>query len=174
MELQCSREEVERVRERFREAMVSSTRSSLQTTQLAEELEAARQQAAKAERNAVREARKATMALEEKVNLIKRCELLEKQLAQLRETQNAHAERRNNNVIAQSKASTEFRVRSVDDHHPPAALGISKQKHQGLSSKNTKRNKEGAPRSRKTKHNKGIENHEESEDDPEQAEFDFM
>ena len=76
VELDCARGEIERIRERYREALVSSTKSNMQASQLAEELEAAKQQASKGERNALREARRAEQLAEEKATLAKRCEQL--------------------------------------------------------------------------------------------------
>lgn len=83
-DLQTCRDESERVRERYREAIVSSTRSNLQTSQLREELDAARTQNAKAEKRAQQESSKVQLAMEERETFSKRCEQLTKQVNQLK------------------------------------------------------------------------------------------
>lgn len=83
-DLQTCRDESERVRERYREAIVSSTRSNLQTSQLREELDAARMQNAKAEKRAQQESARVQLAMEERETFSKRCEQLTKQVNQLK------------------------------------------------------------------------------------------
>ncbi|KAH9258560.1 hypothetical protein BASA81_003062 [Batrachochytrium salamandrivorans] len=83
-ELHTSREEAERVRERYRDAIVTSTRSNLQTSQLGEELEACKQQLAQAESKVGQESRRILLLVEERDHALRRSEQLGMQHNQLK------------------------------------------------------------------------------------------
>lgn len=157
LEIQSAYAENERIRERYREALVSTTRASLQTSQLSEELEAARQQTSKAERNSVKEARKVQIVLEEKMQLSKRCEHLEKQVEQLQQQISVTQERRAS--IVSSNAN--FRIKAVEDPQ-------KSNKHGSMSNNCSKKKKVAVGRV-----GKPLSLGSAFDDDPEQAEFDF-
>lgn len=83
-ELRTGREEAERVRERYRDAIVASTRSNLQTSQLGEELEVCKQQLAQAESKVGQEARRILLLVEERDHALRRSEQLGMQHNQLK------------------------------------------------------------------------------------------